>query len=127
MHLDAAVVIDKAEPAKAVHKEADAGSCGANHLRQGFLRNGRNEGFRFTQLAKIRHQQENSRQTLFAGVEELVDKIGLGAHAAGQQKRQKQVGKGMLFMNHASHLLSSRSEERRVGKEGRSRWWAFHS
>jgi hypothetical protein len=50
MHLDAAVVTDKAELAKAVHEEADAGSRGADHLRQGFLRNGRNEGFRFPGL-----------------------------------------------------------------------------
>jgi hypothetical protein len=37
-------------------------------------------------LAKFRHQQQNPRQTLFAGVEQLIHKIGLDAHAAGQQK-----------------------------------------
>jgi hypothetical protein len=47
VHLDAAVVIDKAELAKAVHDESDAGSRRSDHLRQGFLRNGRNEGWRF--------------------------------------------------------------------------------
>jgi len=36
MYLDAAVVFDEAELAKAVHKEADAGPGGADHLRQGF-------------------------------------------------------------------------------------------
>jgi hypothetical protein len=41
MNLNAAVIDDQAELAKAVHKETDTGSCGANHLRQGFLRNGR--------------------------------------------------------------------------------------
>jgi hypothetical protein len=39
--MDAAVIVDQAELAKAVHKKADAGSYSANHLRQGFLRNGR--------------------------------------------------------------------------------------
>ena len=41
---------------------------------------------RFARLAKFRHQQENSRQPFFARVEELIDQIGLDAHAAVQQK-----------------------------------------
>jgi hypothetical protein len=69
VYLDAAVVIDKAELAKAIHEEADAGPRSADHLCQGFLRNGRDESFPFSRLAKLRHQQENPRQTLFAGVE----------------------------------------------------------
>ena len=40
-------------------------------------------------LADLRHQEEDTRQTLFAGVEELVDKIGLDAHAAVQQEFQE--------------------------------------
>ena len=83
---DAAVVLNKAELAKAIHEEADAGPGGADHFRQGFLRDLRNQRFRFSRLAKFRHQQENSRQTLFAGVEKLIDKISLGSHTAGQQK-----------------------------------------
>ena len=37
-------------------------------------------------FAKLRHQQQYPRQTLFAGVEELVDKVGLDAHAASKKK-----------------------------------------
>src|ERR1035438_6100253 len=33
MHLDAAVVGDEAELAKAIHEKADTGPCGADHLR----------------------------------------------------------------------------------------------
>jgi DNA topoisomerase I len=105
IHLDAAVVIDKAQLAKAIHKEADTGPRGADHLRQGFLGNGRNEGFRFTRLAEFRHQQENPRQALFAGVEKLIDKIGLGSHAAGQQESQKEIGERRFVMHYAAHLL----------------------
>src|ERR1700685_293689 len=36
--LDAAVVIDKAELAKAIHEEADPGSSGSNHVGKGLLR-----------------------------------------------------------------------------------------
>jgi len=43
----------------------------------GFPGNRRNVGFAFTRLAKFRHQQEYPSQALLAGVEELIDKIGL--------------------------------------------------
>ena len=42
-------------------------------------------------LAELRHQEEKSRQTLLAGVEELVDKVGLGAHAALKQELQEEI------------------------------------
>ena len=43
MYLDAAVVTDEAERAKAIHEEADTGPRRADHLRQGLLRNVGNE------------------------------------------------------------------------------------
>src|ERR1035437_2188518 len=102
---DAAVVTDKPELAKAIHEEADAGPGGADHLCQSLLRDGRNEGFRLPRLPKLRHQQENPCQTLLAGVEQLIDQIGLGPHAAGQQELQEDVGEGWFIMHHADHLL----------------------
>ena len=120
MYLDAAVVTDKAELAKAIHEKADARPRGANHLRQGFLRDGRNVGFRFARLAKFGHQQENARQTFFAGVEELIDKIGLGSHAAGQQELQKDVGERRFIMHDADQLLLI-DFERRAGIDGSGR------
>jgi len=39
MNMDTAVVLNKAELAKAIHEEADAGACGPDHIRQSFLRN----------------------------------------------------------------------------------------
>ncbi len=112
VHLDAAVVINKAELAKAVHKEANTGSCGADHVGQGFLRNGGNVGFWFSRFAEFRHQEKNSRQALFAGVEELIYKIRLRTHAAAQQKRQEQVGESMLFMHDPNHLIPTNPESR---------------
>ena len=65
--LDAAVVFDGAELAKAIHKEADAEPRGADHLRQSFL-SLRNQRFRFSRIAEFVNQQEDPRQTLSAGV-----------------------------------------------------------
>ena len=83
MNPDAAVVFNKAELAKAIHEEADAGPGGSDHFRQRFLRDLWDQRFRFSRLAKLREQQENSRQTLLAGVEKLIDEIGLDSHASG--------------------------------------------
>src|ERR1035438_2198123 len=84
MHLDAAIVFDKTELAKPVHEEADPGAGGADHFSQSFLRYLRNQRLWITRFAKFRHQKKNARQAFFTGVEELIDKIGLNAHAAGQ-------------------------------------------
>jgi hypothetical protein len=89
MNPDATVVLNKTEPAKAIHEEADAGPGGPDHLCQSFLRDLWNQRFRFSRLSKLRQQQEHSSQALFAGVEKLIDEIGLGSHAAGQQKFHK--------------------------------------
>ena len=107
MDPDAAVVFDEAELAEAVHEEADAGAGGADHLGQGLLGDLGDQGLRFAGLAELGHQQQDAGQALFAGVEELIDKIGLGAHAAGQQERQEEIGEGMLLVHDADHLVAS--------------------
>jgi hypothetical protein len=76
---------------KAIHEEVDAGPGRTDHFRQGFLRDLRNERSGSPGKPKFRHRQEISCQTLFAGVEELIDQIGLGSHAAREQKLQEQV------------------------------------
>jgi hypothetical protein len=70
-----------------------------------------------SRLTKFGHQQENSRQTPFAGVEKLIDKIGLGSHAPGQQEFQVHFGEGMLLVHHADHL-SPLYPERCTGGNG---------
>ena len=103
---DATVVFDEAELAKTVHEKADARAGGADHFRQGFLGDLRNESFRFSCFAKLRHQQQDACQAFFAGVEELVDKVGLDSHAARQQELQEQIGEGMFLVHDADHFRS---------------------
>ena len=86
MYFDPAVVFDEAELPKAIHKKTNARPGGPNHLCQSFLGDLRDHTFRFAGLPKFRHQEKNSRQTLFTGVEKLIDKVSLGSHTAGQQK-----------------------------------------
>ena len=91
VNLDAPVVFDKTEFAKAVHKETDAGASSADHLRQGLLRDLGNVLFRLARLPEFRHQEQNPRQTLFTGVEKVIDEVGLNAHAALQQELQEEI------------------------------------
>ncbi len=46
MYTDATVVFNKTHLAKPVHEETDPGSGSADHVRQGPLRDFRNQGFR---------------------------------------------------------------------------------
>ena len=115
MDLDAAVVFDEAELAKAIHEEADAGPGGADHLCQSFLCDPRNQALQLTWLTKFGHQQENPRQSLFAGVEKLIDKIGLGSHAPGQQEFQEHFGERVLLVHHADHLFPFYAERTTEG------------
>jgi hypothetical protein len=106
MSLDAAVVAYEPKLAKAFHKEADPGSGSADHICQRFLRHWRNKGLRFAGFSKFRHNEKNPRQALLAGVEKLVDKIGLDSHAAGQQEFKKYVREYRFIMHHANHFGS---------------------
>src|ERR1700683_38069 len=106
MHADASVVFDQAQLAKAIHEEANAGSGRTDHFREGLLCDRRNQCLWFARPSIFRHEEENSGQTPFAGVEELIDKVGLSSHAACEQKLQEQVGESMLRMHDADHLLT---------------------
>ena len=55
MYADAAVVVDKAKSAEAIHKERYTFRSGADDLRQAFLCDLGNQPFRFPWLAKLRH------------------------------------------------------------------------
>ena len=72
---DLAAVFNKAQLAKLIHEEADAGSRGADHLRQGLLRDSGNILFRLAWLAKLRHQQQDARQTFSSAESTAVDHL----------------------------------------------------
>ena len=75
-------VIDEAELLEFHHKMADARARRANHLRQMFLINSGEDSFGSAFLAKMREQQQNSRQAFLAGIEKLVHEIRLKSNVA---------------------------------------------
>ena len=84
MNTDTSVVLDEAQLAEPVHEEAHARTGGTNHLRQRFLGDTGDQGFRFSGFAEFRHEQQDSCQSLFAVIEKLIDKIRLRTHTASQ-------------------------------------------
>ena len=82
------------------------------------------EVFPFSGFAEFGHQKKNSCQTLLAGIEKLIDKIGLSAYAACQEKFHEEVGEHGLVMHYASHLFPGYLERRtRIDGRGRRQTW----
>src|SRR5437764_409192 len=79
------VVLDEAQFAEAIHKEAHAGAGCANHFRQCLLAYLGNQYFWRAFLAELREQQEGPGQALFTGIEKLINEVFLDASVAGEQ------------------------------------------
>jgi len=63
------VVVDESELSESVHEEADPRTRRSNHLREGLLAESGDRHLGHPFLSELRHQQQNSRQPLFAGIE----------------------------------------------------------
>ncbi len=61
MYTNTVFVFDKAKLAKAIHEKADAGSCGADDLCQGFLRDLGNQCMWLARQTEFRHDQKGPR------------------------------------------------------------------
>ena len=94
MDVQAAIVVDEAQPAELIQKETHPGPGGADHLGERFLTDSRNHRLRLPFLVKVGQQQEHPRQPLFARIEELIDQIRFDPTVAGQQIRREQRRKG---------------------------------
>ena len=95
---DAAFVFDIAKFAEAIHKKAYARLGSTDHLREGLLSDWRNQRLPLTRLAVVRHQQQYPSQTPFAGVEELIDEIGLHSLTATEHILKKQLREIRLLL-----------------------------
>ena len=70
-----AVVTDEAEVTKLVHEKANPRSGRANHFSEQLLAYLRYDWLWLSLFAKVGHQEQHSRQTLLARIEELVDQV----------------------------------------------------
>ena len=85
----------------------------------------------FYQAAVLQHfnqaaeKMNISEPSLSRSISSLEDELGVTLF----EKRGRNViltKAGEIFLEHATQILDDRSEERRVGKECRSRWSPYH-
>ena len=68
-------VVEEAQLSEPVHEETDPRPGRADHLREGLLANLGDYGLRHAFLAEVSKQQQESSESLFTGIEELVHQI----------------------------------------------------
>src|ERR1043165_8872230 len=86
------VVADESQFAERVHEVADSGSSRADDLGQCLLTDRSDGGLGSAFLPEVGEQEQHPRETLFAGVEKLIDEIFLNADAAREQVLKEHCG-----------------------------------
>jgi len=66
-------VIDKAQLSEPVHEKANSGPGCAYHIGESLLTDPGDDHLRHAFLAEMSQQEQNPSESLFAGIEELVD------------------------------------------------------
>ena len=85
MHFDRAIVADETKSSELVHEMTDSGPRRADHFGQSLLAEVDVDRLRIGVLAEVCEQQQQSRQSLLARVEELIDQVLFHATVASQQ------------------------------------------
>src|SRR5271166_3484016 len=103
VNLQSSIVFNESELTELVHECADPCSRRPNYRCQCLLADLRNYLLRFALLPEIGQQQQNSRQPLLTGVEQLVDEIFLDLDVAGEQMGNEHLGERGFIMEETNH------------------------
>ena len=107
MNVDSTVVGNVAKLAEIVHKLADARASGPDHICKFLLSDWRYHALGFSRLAELSHDEQCAGETLFAVVEQLVDKVLSSSDPPKQDELQENVRELMLFVQKQNHLLAA--------------------
>ena len=114
--LNASVVSHIAKLAEFVHEVADAGARGADHGGEHFLADLRQDFLiGLAGLSITGHDQEGAGEPLFAGVEELIHKIGFNAGLAREQIGGEEIGEEAIAIEHLTHPAIINADDAAVG------------
>ena len=111
MDVQAAVIFDEAELPKLVHEETHPGPRRPDHFGQGFLTDPGHHGLMLPVFAEAGQQQQNAREALLAGIEQLIDQVLFDPHIPRQQVRHEELGQYGLIMEHSDHGFFLKSKE----------------
>src|SRR6185437_13274870 len=96
-------VMNESHFSKTVHEEADPRAGGSHHLRQGFLTDLWKYTFLYPFFAKTRQHEKDAGQTLFAGIEQLVNQIFFVPDVPRQQVGDEHFGEGRFAVQRLHH------------------------
>jgi hypothetical protein len=121
----AAVIVDKAQPAKLIHEETDARARRANHLRERLLANLRDDRLGPPFLTEVRQQQQKARKSLLAGIEQLIHQVCFNPDCSRQEMRDENLGERRLVAQRAddARLLQPHDDAFRHRRHGRDAPW----
>ena len=121
VYFDISIIFDEAELAKLVHEVTDTRARRADHLGQGLLIDLGNDDVLFSFFPVIRHQQENARQALFTGIEQMIDQLLFKLDVLRQKISENKFGKICIVMKRPNDggLLQARDDA--VGNRGGGR------
>jgi hypothetical protein len=122
MDLQLSVVLNEAKFAEFVHEKANSRAGRPDHLGQSLLRDSRNYDVGLPLLTEIGQQQENSGQSFFARVEQLIDEIFLNPEIARQQVVDEKLRERGIAMKHIDHFSPRDPHDRAVVNRSRCRY-----
>ena len=114
----AAVVVNESHFSELIQKKADARACCAHHLRQSLLTQLRDYVVLPSVFSVTRQEQQDSSQSLFAGIEKLVNEVRFVSDISGQQMHHELVRKHVLPMKYVPHRLVANLHESAVRQGG---------
>src|SRR6185437_15922352 len=96
-------VMNEAHFAEPIHEEADPRAGSSHHLRQGFLADLWDHTFRYSFLAKTREHEKDTGETLFAGIEQLVNQVFFVPDVPCQQVGDEHFGESWFAVQRLHH------------------------
>src|ERR1039457_2157958 len=101
----ALAILKKAQLSEPIHEKTDPRPGCSDHFRQRLLTDSWDHGFRNPFFAEMGQHKKSTRESLFAGIEELVNQVRFVSDVPCQQIYGKQVGKCMFLMKRTDHCL----------------------
>jgi hypothetical protein len=109
MHLHVAIVFNEAQFPKLVHEAVDSRASSADHLGNRCLADFRYHRLRPALLAKICHDEQQSRQAFLARIEKLIDQVLFNTGIPSQRIRHESLRKfGSSWSTRSMVVLSNR-------------------
>ena len=108
------IVVQEAELPELVHEVTHPGAGGANHFGEYFLTDLRDDHLRFPFFPEMGHEKEHPRETLLAGIEELVHYVFLHANASRQEIGLEQLREDRVLVECLDHGLFFNAQQERV-------------